>query len=419
MLREKAEFSEYSASESPRLIYRAAIFHRFPTAMWRLPGAQQAIAIVDLSGEFKKIDVDFDALPAGFIVSPFENFQPKSTYFIRADIISTPDTYVASCSKRDNRLRFEHTFQKLAQSVNVKVVNDWFVPSFSKPLQSISNYDFRRWVEKALWQIRNSELRKVVLSRRLELRLPEDFVALGLFEKLCADYPMSLVSLVALPGIGTWMGASPEPFLCLDDSQLTTVSLAGTQAISKRPPVWSQKDRQEQELVSEFIRDCFLNEGIERLEEVGPDTVEVGQLRHLRTTFRVKLTSAHPRQLTTRLLQALHPTPAVCGLPKETALNFIRDTETHPREWYTGFLGPVNFDKQTHLFVNLRCLQLHPESAILYAGSGITKDSVPEQECFETELKLNSLQRFLLSEPADRRDVSKARHYKEKALYDE
>jgi isochorismate synthase len=419
MSRKKTEFSDLDALESPGLIYRAAIFHRFPTAIWRLPGARQPVAIADLSGELKKIDVDFDALPAGFIVSPFENFQPKSTYFIQADIISTPGAYAVSCSQQENRLRLERTFQKLAKSVNTVIENDWFVPSFPKPVQSISNYEFRHWVKQALLQIRNTKLKKVVLSRCLELRLPEDFNALGLFEKLCAAYPMSLVSLVALPGIGTWIGASPEPLLCWDDRQFTTVSLAGTRANSKYSPAWSQKERHEQELVSEFIRDCFLKEGIERLEEIGPDTVEVGQLRHLCTTFRVKLTSVQPKEVATRLLRALHPTPAVCGLPKEAALKFIRSTETHPREWYAGFLGPVNFEKQTNLFVNLRCLQLLPESTILYAGSGITKDSVAEEECFETELKLNSLQRFLLPESANLRDFSKARQNKEKALCDE
>jgi isochorismate synthase len=91
------------------------------------------------------------------------------------------------------------------------------------------------------------------------------------------------------------------------------------------------------------------------------------------------------------MLQLLHPTSAVCGQPLDTALEFIHKHENHDRQFYTGYLGPVNFQNRTDIFVNLRCLQVLQKELILYAGAGITQDSIPEREWEETELKLNTL----------------------------
>ena len=91
------------------------------------------------------------------------------------------------------------------------------------------------------------------------------------------------------------------------------------------------------------------------------------------------------------MLQLLHPTSAVCGVPLDTSLEFIRKHEGYDRQLYTGYLGPVNFGDRIDIYVNLRCLQLLPEKAVLYSGAGITQDSIAEKEWDETELKLNTL----------------------------
>ena len=83
----------------------------------------------------------------------------------------------------------------------------------------------------------------------------------------------------------------------------------------------------------------------------------------------------------------MHPTPAVCGLPKNKALEFLLKNEIHNREFYSGFLGPVNIGKSSALFVNLRCMQLKDKEAVIYVGCGITADSQPEKEWEETQLK--------------------------------
>jgi isochorismate synthase len=95
------------------------------------------------------------------------------------------------------------------------------------------------------------------------------------------------------------------------------------------------------------------------------------------------------------LVEALHPTPAVAGQPKDEAIRYIKELEPHDREYYTGFLGPVTKDREMDLFVNLRCMKVTPEFLALYVGGGITLDSDPADEWEETRLKAESLLQIL------------------------
>jgi isochorismate synthase len=97
--------------------------------------------------------------------------------------------------------------------------------------------------------------------------------------------------------------------------------------------------------------------------------------------------------LGTDMLRLLHPTSAVGGMPKQAALDFLHQYEGYDRAYYSGFLGPVNLPVAgvSRLYVNLRGLQLRPQEAILYAGTGLTVDSDPAREWQETELKLTTV----------------------------
>jgi len=87
----------------------------------------------------------------------------------------------------------------------------------------------------------------------------------------------------------------------------------------------------------------------------------------------------------------LHPTPAVCGLPKDKSLELILQTEKHNREYYAGYCGPINYQNKTDLFVNLRCMKILEDQLALFVGGGLTKDSVPTKEWDETVLKAKTL----------------------------
>lgn len=225
-------------------------------------------------------------------------------------------------------------------------------------------------------------LQKVVLSHPFTSRALHE----EQFQDLCQRYPHSLVYLLHTPETGTWMGATPEALLNGVGNAWSTMALAGTKTQAEEP--WDEKNIKEQGVVSGFIRN-LLSRYAQHVEESETYTMQSGALYHLRNDFRFQL--ERPEDIAS-LLRDLHPTPAVCGLPKQEALEFILANEGYNREYYAGFLGPVNSTEGTHLCVNIRCAQLFPDgSSILYAGSGLMPDSTQESEWAEVKRKAASL----------------------------
>ena len=103
-------------------------------------------------------------------------------------------------------------------------------------------------------------------------------------------------------------------------------------------------------------------------------TSKAGKIEHLKTLI-TGFTSKSPKEI----VAALHPTPAVAGVPKNKAISIIAEKEKHDRSFYSGYLGKID-SKNCALFVNLRCLQIKDNNARLFVGGGITKDSIPEKE---------------------------------------
>jgi isochorismate synthase len=181
------------------------------------------------------------------------------------------------------------------------------------------------------------------------------------------------------------------------------MSLAGTQSavgmngesLSAGEIRWSHKEIEEQAFVSRYIIECFKKIRLREYLESGPKTVQAGNLMHLRTDYVVDTKEVNFPQLGTVMLELLHPTSAVCGMPKVPALRIIAEQELHDREFYSGFLGPVNMQEESHLFVNLRTMKIVGNEATFYAGCGITEDSNPVKEWYETEMKIETLVRVI------------------------
>jgi isochorismate synthase len=176
--------------------------------------------------------------------------------------------------------------------------------------------------------------------------------------------------------------------------------LAGTKAlnhdINLKSVAWTQKEIEEQALVERYIISCFKKIRLREYDEYGPKTTVAGNLLHLKSDFTVDMKATNFPQLGSVMLSLLHPTSAVCGMPLEPARAFLKHHEGYDREFYAGYLGPVNIHNDTHIFVNLRCMQLVNGFALFYAGAGVTADSIPENEWEETEIKLNTLSAIIL-----------------------
>ena len=220
-----------------------------------------------------------------------------------------------------------------------------------------------RLVEKALDEINKNHLKKVVVSRQEEVLL-DSFDLLTTFKKLLNNYVNAFVYVWFHPKIGLWFGATPETLLTISDYHFTTMSLAGTQVYADTKEVfWKSKELVEQQLVTDFIKNQ-LKPISSNLKIDKTETVKAGNILHLRSRIEGDLNKNSNLK---ELIRKLHPTPAVCGLPREKSKNFIIQNENYKRTYYTGFLGELNYqNKNSSLFVNLRCMNIEEKIAFIY-----------------------------------------------------
>jgi isochorismate synthase len=253
-------------------------------------------------------------------------------------------------------------------------------------------------VNLAVEAMKNGKFNKVVLSKIRIENLNPDFSTPEFFLKLCDKYPHAFVYLMQIPQVGCWMGATPEPLLVIEDEKVNTVSLAGTQ-ISTGEKIesykWSSKEIEEQGIVTNFVEQTLKSLDIKHCSKIGPTNYQAANLIHLKTAF--EFPQAELKNRFNDLLKALHPSPSVGGLPKAEAREFILANEKHDRSYYTGFMGPVNIENKTNIFVNLRCLQLFEKQFVLYSGAGITASSIPENEWEETENKMQTMMNVMVT----------------------
>jgi isochorismate synthase len=260
------------------------------------------------------------------------------------------------------------------------------------PLSETTFEDYQNQFKDYQDAFEKGRAKKAILSRIKVVEKPTTFNAARLFDQLCQHYPAAFVYIYTSPQHGLWMGASPELLMKKSGNHCETVSLAGTKPSHESRVDWSPKEIEEQELVSEHIRAALLESGISTYSEHGPETLNTGTVSHLKTTFRFELDSAKLNEDV--LIKNLHPTPAVAGLPVNSAIELIAQTEKHERGLYTGYLGRIDGDA-LELYVNLRCMQVGQTKIALYIGGGITASSDMKAEWEETEHKAQTLLKFL------------------------
>ena len=250
---------------------------------------------------------------------------------------------------------------------------------------------FENLVKKGIQAIENHEFKKVVLSRKESLNLM-DFDVITAFESLVQLYPTTFVYCFYHPKVGTWLGATPEQLVKANESEFKTIALAGTQKdTGSNEVVWLKKEQEEQQFVTDYIVEKLKNVASELLVSK-PYSLKAGSIWHIKTDISGTLNSSSSLQ---QVIQLLHPTPAVCGFPKDKSKAFILENEKYDRTFYTGFLGELNIGDKTDLFVNLRCMQIDKAQIHLFMGCGITKDSIPEKEWEESINKSMTMKKIL------------------------
>jgi len=354
------------------------LINQLPFVAYRKPNETSVSAILQKNDALNYCQ---DFTNSGFVFSPFKDIEKAIIFPLNeSEIIEFKDDIFLS--------ETEHS-----QS-NFNLVNREEAKQFHINL-----------VENAVTAIKNESFKKVVASR-VEQSPFNSSETISLFKKLLNNYKTAMVYCWFHPKVGLWLGATPETLLKIEGNRLQTMSLAGTQPyVNTTDVTWQNKEIEEQQFVTDFIVDS-LKPLVNSVSTTKRQTIKAGQLLHLQT----KISAVFDKDSFNfkNVLKVLHPTPAVCGLPKEPAKDFILKNENYNREFYTGFLGELNFTQTksrntnrknvennayqsiktvTNLFVNLRCLQIKNDQALIYVGGGITKDSNPEKEWEETVAK--------------------------------
>lgn len=296
----------------------------------------------------------------------------------------------------------------LPENESELVIAKWLSPEISQKSEVVNHqYDqaaadsHQNLVKKGIDGIEAGLFNKVVLSRK-EAVAVVDFDIVQTYKQLADSYPTAFVYCWYHPQKGLWMGAFSEQLLKIKGNQLFTMAVAGTQKWPDNEVVnWQQKEKEEQLVVTDFIIDSLKPLTVS-MQVSDSYTLKAGSLAHIKTDIKAEL---HQHINIRQVIDSIHPTPAVCGLPKQAAKEFILENENYNREYYSGYHGELNKDfssdeKQTDLFVNLRCMKIvSSQSEIttvsLYVGGGITKDSVPEKEWEETVNKSRTIGKVL------------------------
>ena len=247
-----------------------------------------------------------------------------------------------------------------------------------------TGYDeYMRTVADCLSQLQKGALQKVVLSKvkivGCRLESFGDF-----FCRLCSEYPDAFIFIFNSEETGAWIGASPEILGNYADSVFSTMALAGTRMAGDSTE-WSKKDLDEQGYVVDYISDILHSAGV-NYSISDKYTKKAGKVEHLCNDFTI----CCPYATAYDLINRLHPTPALAGLPVKDALDLIRKVECHDREYYGGYICAFS-PRKLHCYVNLRSMKFNNDKCCLFVGGGIVKASVPEKEWLETEMKSETL----------------------------
>ncbi len=354
------------AKNLPFVTFRLPLHEHSTTYIQTTPGNAAWSSIQEISGE------------RGFIMAPFDTRNGHRYILVKPDLVIE-----ASEISRE-------TIRKVG-SLDSRPQPEW---NGGAPVVT-EREAYMEQVDAIKSSIATGSFQKAVLSRIRVVEGKHIEIVPKLYQSICRKHPNALTYLFKSDE-HFWLGASPEPLLRLRDGKVSTVSLAGTRPYSEKDldiNKWTAKEVLEQEYVTRYIHDVLRAFEVKDYRVSSSYVKKAGNLLHLRTDFTLDFARLNGRLWD--FIDAMHPTPAVAGQPKEDAISFIKQLEPHERDYYTGFLGPLWTQGGTDLFVNLRCMKVTPDYISLYVGGGITLESDPAEEWHETRLKALSLLKIM------------------------
>ena len=242
--------------------------------------------------------------------------------------------------------------------------------------------EYEELLENSIKEIENCLYDKIVYSRAKTVELSERNPIKTVVEDSCRCF----FNIFSLGNGICWLGRTPELLLAHRNGSYKTMALAGTRKISEHKEVWDEKNIIEQGYVSDYIENILLEFEAKNIRK-SAGTLDYKNIQHVVTDFSFEIETCNHD----KLIKRLHPTPAVCGWPKENAFERIIANEGYDRGFYAGLTGYYKNETDFSLYVNLRCMMIGGGKVTAFAGGGITAKSEPKKEWEETEIKIKTI----------------------------
>jgi len=325
---------------------------------------------------------------------PWEGFRAAEFVLPRIQLVRAADaTYLTVCRGDGDEEALDADLHSVRTAVEdlpaMRPVGD--PPGVVASRRTTTEAEWTDQVEAAIDRIERGELRKVVLAVALAVTLETEVTVPDALERLRRSYPDCFRFLFQPTDEAGFFGVPPERLVRLQGREAHTDALAGSVARGDTPEadadlavslLDSEKLQHEQGLVTEAIEKRLAPLGDVAVGEQG--VLKLANIQHLKTPISLTLDAdAHVLDL----VESLHPTPAVGGLPPADAERTIREAETFERGWYASPVGWFDAAGDGEFAVGIRSAVAGGRRATLFAGNGIVADSDPETEWEEIALK--------------------------------
>ncbi|MCM8525172.1 MAG: isochorismate synthase DhbC [Lentisphaeraceae bacterium] len=266
-------------------------------------------------------------------------------------------------------------------------------------------FEYATSVEKALEIMEEGKLKKIVLSRSIEVQSDSNINIQGLVRNLIKKNPTGYVFSMDLhqdseegnAGQRALVGASPELLVSKQGSKVVSNPLAGSIPRVADPKedqyraqqlLKSSKDLHEHSVVVDSVTKA-LKPFCKKLHVPKPSLISTQTMWHISTQIEGELKD--PSTSSIELINAIHPTPAVCGYPRDLAYDHINQLEPFDRRFFTGAIGWCDMHGNGEWILALRCAELNDKKLTLFAGAGVVEGSSPLKETRETGAKFRTM----------------------------
>tara|TARA_Y100001970_G_scaffold97477_1_gene122686 strand:- start:3885 stop:5138 length:1254 start_codon:yes stop_codon:yes gene_type:complete len=365
--------SEYSSvSEFNKLseYYRNVIKHNY-----------QALSKLDAPIVF--IANSFD-MASEYAQSPWVNF-PKGIIFIPQRIYINKNGIKRLITINKHEKRTKKSTKKISNEISLKLDSE------------TSNNTFSSMIDNSIKMIQKKEISKIVLSREKKIKFNFNTDRQSHFlSKAESNFPNCTTFLYDFKGKGCFFGVTPETLFKTKQKKFYSEALAGTFKTDDILKIMDKsKELNEHNFVVKHIKKRISNFSNNINYSKEPYLINLNSITHMKTEFKSELKSEiDPFDI----IHNLHPTPAVCGTPTNAAISNIRKLENHQRGWYSGTLGWVDSEYNSHFIVSIRSGLSVKNNLYMYAGCGIIENSNKDIEYDESEIKFNSILSILNDE---------------------